>query len=461
MNPSVPVVLATSGLPGEDALVHALDQANGPVTLSRRCLDLADLLGAAATTPVQVALVDVRLRRLDRDAVARLQVAGVAVVLLAAPDDESRARALGADAVVVICVGSVDFDHVTAAVSAAAAQRAASGAPVEPPAAVGDRVREQAPVQHRRDTTPEPVRRGRLIAVWGPVGGPGRTGVALTLADEAARRGLRVWLVDADTTGPALAQRLGLLDDASGLAVATRLAGAGRLTPADLARLAVALPSGLRVLTGLARPERWSELRPAALGVVWEHLVALADLVVVDVGAGLERDDETLLDPGLPSRHGAAVATLGCADAVVAVGAADPVGLVRLVRGLDVVGSAAPTARCRVVVNRVRRSVAGDRAPAQIRKLLDDRLAHEPLLVPDEPAAWDAALFAGLTLAEAAPRSASRAALVGLVDVLVSASPDPSQGPRPRIRRARTTRGAARRRRSGQASASTPGPAGA
>ena len=63
----------------------------------------------------------------------------------------------------------------------------------------------------------------------GPPGAPGRTTVATTLAAEIAGRGVEVLLVDADTYGGCVAQTLGLLDEAPGIAAACRAADQGLL----------------------------------------------------------------------------------------------------------------------------------------------------------------------------------------------------------------------------------------
>ena len=75
---------------------------------------------------------------------------------------------------------------------------------------------------------------GMVIAVWGPTGAPGRTTVAVTLAVEAALLGVETLLVDADTYGGSVAQALGLLDEAPGLAAAARAANSGRRTAPPL-----------------------------------------------------------------------------------------------------------------------------------------------------------------------------------------------------------------------------------
>ena len=109
----------------------------------------------------------------------------------------------------------------------------------------------------------EPTR-ARCVAVWGPTGAPGRTTVAITLADELARLGH----VDACSSTPtSTAARSppssGLLDESPGLAAACRLAAGTRLTGAALAGLCWQLRAELRVLTGIPLAARWTELRAA------------------------------------------------------------------------------------------------------------------------------------------------------------------------------------------------------
>ena len=58
----------------------------------------------------------------------------------------------------------------------------------------------------------------------------------------------------------------------------------------------------------------------------------LADFTVVDCGFCLETDEELSFDSLAPRRNGATLAVLDEADCVVVVGAADPIGMQRLVR---------------------------------------------------------------------------------------------------------------------------------
>src|SRR4029453_6230317 len=118
------------------------------------------------------------------------------------------------------------------------------------------------------------------------------TTVAVGIADEAARLGTSTLLVDADVYGGVIAQVLGLLDESPGLAGAGGQAGSGTLDSDALVRLAWSLRPHLRVLTGLARADRWPELRPRAVGTVLEEARRQADGVVVDCSFSLEDDEE-------------------------------------------------------------------------------------------------------------------------------------------------------------------------
>jgi MinD-like ATPase involved in chromosome partitioning or flagellar assembly len=377
------VVTALPDRAFEADVMRRLSRADSGATVVRRCLDAIELRSVAGARLADVAVVDLNLRGLDRDVVAELHAQGLRVIGTAAPDSES--AGLGADAVV-----PEDAELVFSALRGGVVA---------------------SPVPARSEGVG-----GRVVAVWGPVGSPGRTTVAVTLADELSRLGVTTLLADADTYGPSIAQHLALLDDSSGLAAVCRLAAQDRLDLSALARTAVGLPSGLRVLTGVPRSERWDELRPAALDAVWQRARELVSTTVVDVGFCLEHDDLAWFEPGVLSRNQAAVATLAAADVVVAVSGAEPVGLVRYLRALPAARALAPTARIEVVVNRVS-TTRGSRS--ELRALLASQVGSgEPTYIPDDPAAVGAAMRTGRTLAEVAARSGARRAIQSLAERL-------------------------------------------
>ncbi|MCU1536745.1 MAG: hypothetical protein JWP82_1096 [Humibacillus sp.] len=290
-------------------------------------------------------------------------------------------------------------------------------------------------------TVHPPPERARIVAVWGPTGAPGRTLLATTLAAEVASRGTEVLLVDADTYGGSVAQTLGLLDEAPGIAAACRAAEQGTLDVPVLAGLAPEAMPGLRVLTGLPKAERWTEIRSAALERVLELSRSLVTLVVIDCGFCLEDDELLSYDTAAPRRNEATLTSLAAADTVLAVGGADPVALQRFVRGLQELGTV-PSPPPVPVVNRVRSAAVGSRPEARIAASLQRFAGLDAVrFVPDDTATVDAALLAGRSVVEHAPESPVRHAIADLATTVAPwtvAGPRRSRNPRrPRLARVR------------------------
>lgn len=444
----VAVLLAAGAADWERTALEVLDRPGGRVVLLKRCLDLSDLLATAATGAAHVAVVAEGLPGLDADSVERLARHGVRLAVVAGAGAGGGAGA-GAGAERLARLGaSLVLDP--AAVPDLAARLLAAATQAPPPVAA-DASRPDVPV------APASAR-GRLVAVWGPHGSPGRTTVAVALASVAAagaasptHPATRTLLVDADPYGGAVAQQLALVEEVSGLLAAARSANAGELDVARLARLARQVAPGLRVLTGLPRPDRWTEVRPQAFRELLEVARSLDDLVVVDCGPGLP-DAEAELFADAPQRDAMTAAALEAADVVVVVGGADPVALPRLARSLPDLLAAAPGAKVRLLVNRVRGSVGWSHA--DMRALLAEVAPGTPVaFVAEDRAAADRALIEGRSLVDgrdSALRAGLReAALEVLADLgLVPTAGQGSAGAR-RWRRARPAPGkrAARRPR--------------
>jgi MinD-like ATPase involved in chromosome partitioning or flagellar assembly len=421
---SVPVLTAVTDSVWEADLVSAFERQDFGVIVIRRCVDLADLLAAAAAGTARAVILSADLRRLDRDALARLATAGVAVIGLVAQggvpgvsdEAERRLRQLGVRHVLAADAGPA---LISAEVTTAIADGVATGGldPLrlgyaEPRAALPD-VPALSVVQDDGASTDRVD--GRLVAVWGPTGAPGRTTVAVVLATEAARLGCASLLADADCYGGVIAQVLGLLDESPGLAAAVRQANAGNLDLHTLATLARVVGPNLRVLTGIARAQRWPELRPSGLVAAYAVARQLAALTVVDCGFGLEQDEELSYDTTAPRRNGSTLATLADADHVVAVGSADPVGLQRLVRGLAELAEAIPQCRPQVVVNRVRKGPINGDPEQEIQQALTRYAGVDDVIfVPYDRVSLDKAIAGGHTLREIAPDSPVRRALLPL-----------------------------------------------
>ncbi|GAA1181482.1 P-loop NTPase [Ornithinimicrobium humiphilum] len=446
----------------EAALAGALASA-ARVHVVRRCADVPELVGTVAAGLGRVVVVSSDLRGLDRAALDALREHGALVLGVHPPGDEAGSRGLARWGVGVTVPADAPVEALDAALDRLLdADAPAASRPVDPERAVGtgdpdheppgtgpdahrpppaavvvsgapapedaegpdpeespDHAEGAAPVR----ASPDDEEPGRVVAVWGPTGAPGRTTVAVNLAAELADPLHPVLLVDADTYGASVAQTLALLDEVPGIAAAARAADQGTLDRDTLARLAPEVRPGLRVLTGLPRADRWPELRDVALADVLEQCRSLAPTTVVDVAAPLEQDEELSFDTLAPRRNGAALTALDAADRVVVVGTADPVGLQRLVRGLDQLAACTHAERT-VVVTRVRPGPVGPDPGRRIQEALDRFASTGPVhLVPEDQDALDMALLHGRVLAEVRPRSPARLALVELAGAVAGRAP--------------------------------------
>ena len=429
----VRLVTAGVGAAWEAALVQACQAGQVAAQVLHRCYDLGDLLAVAAAGQAEVAVVAAGTRWLDRDALARLAASGLAVVGVAAAGDEDSERRLRQLGLMDV---AFDADPPEALVERARAALATGPDPTEEPPEL-EGVPEEPPGLGGALTGPDGDGRRVLAAVWGPKGGPGRTTVAVNLAFEAAAAGGEVLLVDADTYGGAVAQTLGFLDDAPGLAWAARVAGRGELDALRL-RQAVrrAAPGGPRVLPGLPRAELWTEVRPGTWEALLELFRTAFPVTVVDVGFCLEEDEELLYDQVRLRRNAVTRLAVERADLVVAVARADPVGLHAFIRGYQELRDlGVPASRVRVVVNQLRPGMfGGDRPAEQVRAALSRYVGIEPsAVVPYDRQGVDAALLAGQALREARPGSPAQLALARLAAVLF-----PAQAAQPRRARRRT-----------------------
>jgi MinD-like ATPase involved in chromosome partitioning or flagellar assembly len=414
----VAVLVAAGGAPWETGALDALSRRGSGATVHRRCVDLPDLLGAAGTGMAAAALVAGDLPGLDADAVDALTRAGVAVVAVIAPDDQ-RAR----ERLPRIGVRRLLGPDLAGLLPALTELGERPGEPVDegsPPA----------------DDEPQS---GRVLAVWGPAGAPGRTTVAVGVAAELGHRGRSVLLLDADPYGGAVAQHLGVLDGVSGLLAAARSANAGRLDAPTLALAARSVGAGpFRVLTGLPRPDRWPEVRPAAFEELLAVAGRIAGTVVVDVGFSLESDTA---DPfgTAPQRNAMTLTAMEGADRILVVGAADPVGLARLARGLVDLRECLPDADVHVVVNRTRSTLGWSQQ--EVRGMVEGFIGPVPVgFLPEDRATADRALMAGASLVELGD-SPLRRGIAELVDDLDGArTGSKRRAPRRVLRRRRAGR---------------------
>ncbi len=387
MTDSVPILIAAGAAPWELPLLHAFQRPEYGIRVVRRCVDHGELLGSALRDHPRVAVIAADLPWIDRDFVATLRSQGVALIALGGGLHEL--ASLGVE----VLAASASADQVAAAVHGLP-----SDEPVDNPAVVEC-----------------PPSLGRVVAAWGGAGSPGRTVVAVNLAIESARAGRRTLLIDADVWSASVAQLLGL-EEAPSLAQAAQLAADG--WPKPLASCLHEGADGLQVLPGLARCELWPEVREHAWRAVLAAAASEFEVVVVDLAAPVEEDEDLVTDRIPYRRNLVTTATLERADDVVIVAAADPVGLRRALVAHRTLPDRVSGAAVSVVLNRL--PVRAGRRSQECSRTIDEWTGHAPAaLLPEEPA-FGRVVWEGRPLHAVAPRSRWLRELRPLVEELAT-----------------------------------------
>ncbi|WP_146197214.1 AAA family ATPase [Serinibacter arcticus] len=398
-------------------MVSRLEAPGSPARVIRRCADLAELTAAADAGLGDVAVLQLG-RGVDAGRMAHLRRCGLGVVLVADATQASRGVAIGVDAVVTDGEGLAD--RLVAVIAEVLARRAETPVGRSGPGSVAA-PSPAIPDDARSLTGPE--RSGRLVVVWGAHGAPGRTSTAVHLASELALAAPTM-LVDADSVAPCLTQVLGVLEETAAVAALCRAAGQGALDPTLVRSRARTLPTGVALVSGLTRADRWRELAPDHLDLVWRAARRCASWIVVDVAGGLEAAPTRGAD-----RWAATRSALHAADDVVVTIAGDPVGVRRGVAALTDLDAEGVAARRHLVATRVRPS-RGGRTEEAVTHALERFAGTRPVAVVPQDTAFDDALLAGATLRETDPRSAARRAFAELarrLDPEVSGAPAPAR----------------------------------
>lgn len=304
----------------ERALLLSLN-GSGDITVVARCLSADQVIARARDGDVAAVLVAFDLHRLTSDSLVTLAQTGIALVVLA-PDERALPWPYRETCPGLVVPLDAAPETIRAALWAAVrGERHAFGPPVP--------ARRDFP-HPSADAPPLPTTAGSVLAIASGPGSPGRTTVALNLAVALGAVAPTV-LVDVDLAGPSIAAHLDL-DPTRNLAM---LAHADPSTPAawdralaeELQPLTGRSPRGV-VLCGLPK----LELRTTVSRDFFERLITVLRqryrYVVCDQGADLLGSDLSL--------HRV---TLGLADRILLVAAADLLGLWRARAGLDLLRS--------------------------------------------------------------------------------------------------------------------------
>ena len=337
-------------------------------TVVRRCVEATDVLAAATIEDQAAIVVDVDAPRLSADIVAALPGWNQRSIIAIAADDGAlqRARSWGLTSV----VHGLSADLVDQVIG-----HLQMGEPYEERATSGYAL---PAASDRRDV------HGGITVVYGATGSPGRSTVALGLAESWAHAGERVCLVDADTIGPSLALLVGMTEDVSGLLVASRYADQGALDARSLASACRRLTDRLWLMSGIGSADRWHQLRPHSL----ERIVSVCsqnfDRVVIDTNPLLSAADvDVALAGGVPVRDGTARSVLQHSHAVIVVTQPEAVSVVRMTADLPHVLNAVEHSRITVLANRAPRRDANARSRVQ-QVLAEAGLSVPVYAVPDD-----------------------------------------------------------------------------
>ena len=357
--------------------MRGLQRPEFGVDVVRRCVDLGELLGVALRDRPRAVVLSAELPWLDRELVGTLQDAGVTVV---AVETRPGGRPLDRIGVTHRLSAPPDADMV-----AGLLHRLGS----EPGTAVDEPV------------APRAGGGGRLLAVWGGPGAPGRTSVAVHLALDHRRTGGDPILIDGDGWAPAVVQLLGLPTEPA-LTAAIRDAANGWPSPLEASLLEGT--DGLRVLGGLPRADLWPEVRDRSWRAVLDAARLRSDVVVVDIAAPIEEDEELSFDRVPFRRNLMSRIALQDADQVLMVVRADPVGLRHGIFAYRALRDVLPPAADRV-------SVVLNQTPTSSRRLQDCSSAveewtgHPPIGFLPREEAFARVLWEGRPLSHVAPRS--------------------------------------------------------
>lgn len=245
------------------------------------------------------------------------------------------------------------------------------------------------------------LKNGKLVAVWGAKGAPGRTTVAIELACEMAALEPSTLLIDGDPYGGDILQLLGMTEELATVVWAGRLAHRDELSPSTLGpQLRRAGKVGPVVLPGLPHAYAWADVSEFGWANLLRAVRGIFATVVVDTGFCLEAEQPGTEGLGQGRNEMARVA-LSQAHQIVAVTGADPVSLKHFLRSFGRLEELVDRDAITIVVNRVsshdRRAAAG-----LIMEHLGKRVAH---FVPDRPEDARRAIATGLAIREAIRRS--------------------------------------------------------
>lgn len=252
---------------------------------------------------------------------------------------------------------------------------------------------------------------GKLIAVWGPKGSPGRTTIAIELACEIARTGAPTLLIDGDTYGGDVLQLVGVIEELPTIVWASRLAAKGEFDQSGFFSDVRQIGRGPVLLPGIPRAELWAEVSDFGWNELLGEVTEVFDFVVCDVGACIE--PPTAIAPEA-DRDRLARSTIQRADHVAVVFNANPVGIKNLLWSFEELRALSAHERAHLVANRTAAKKAREAAQL-IRSYIHKNVV---VSVPDLTEGFANAVQRGVPLSELEPSSPMAGAMRVLAETM-------------------------------------------
>lgn len=257
---------------------------------------------------------------------------------------------------------------------------------------------------------------GKVIAVWSPVGSPGKSTIALNLAYELASMGKRTLLIDLDLTAPSLGLMLNLGEPMAGVTAVARLVRQQRFDIEQLFRLSVGIKKArvtLRFLPGLTSPKRWVEVTPETVTRLLNVASSNFDAVIVDVAS--ELSDSIFQTDHPVARNAATRQIIAEANCVLSVISDTKISISRYLQQFHELDS---LNRSRLTI--VNRFQGGSKIQAALKALTKERVFAT---VPEDLPSAQLAEGLGLPLALARRKSLARQAIAALAHKLLEWQP--------------------------------------
>lgn len=234
---------------------------------------------------------------------------------------------------------------------------------------------------------------GRVVAVVGTSGAPGRTTTAIHLA-ACLGRDHAVAVLDADTQAPSVAHAIGIPVEGSSLSALARVFARGSLTATHCEEVAYEVDKKFSILTGLTSPHRWREADPTTVKAVIKACRQVWDYTFVDVhAASYEPLDD--FHRHIPHRDHLIREIIEESDAIVLVSRADALGLHRLKDTFEWLEEVAPDKRRLLVANMADSARTGAHPAHAIAVALSGIAPGEPITVIPYDSAINRALLRG------------------------------------------------------------------